>query len=291
MTPFKTTARFAGLVILSLLALITGAHPARADLANGEVISGSVAGSAQNTYTFTTGGQGFFIILSEITHSTTSNAVLSVKCPTCGAWSGGLTDGNYWTDYFNHANPGTYTIRITNYQGSSTAATYNLQVIVIGYGSAGQPLGQSGGALVPSATESGTTNIGTADLWTFQGVASGGGKPYSVTLTKTSGGAGYCPLMNIFQPGNQTGGSHSTCTSTSTGAANTISGTYYVLVMNYYAGNGTGGYTVEASGTGVDLPSNARPDGNTCIPCQSKQAYAPQSGEVTSTGGAAARSP
>lgn len=284
----RKCGHIAGFVLISLLALIDGTRQARAtDLSNGEVITGAVAGTTIDQYTFTTGGQGFYVIISEAgAHSTTSNAAVSIKCPTCGAWSGGLADSNYWTFYFNHGNPGLYSVKVTNYQGSSTAAAYNLQVIVVGYGTAGQPGGQSGGAMPPGAVEAGSIGVGTADLWTFQGVASGGGKPYSVTLTKTSGGASYCPVMYVFQPGNQTGQGASTCTSTYLGSANTQSGTYHVLIMNGYgAGNGTGGYTVEASGSGVDLPSNAKPDGNTCIPCQSKQAFAPQSGgDITSTG-------
>ena len=119
----------------------------------------------------------------------------------------------------------------------------------------------------PGVTYTDSVALGAEDFWTFQ---STGSNPYSLTLTKASGGAGFCSYMELFNPSGAYLGLSSTCTSTTVGGT-LAAGTIYVYVTNAYLGNGTGSYTLKVSGTGVDMSGQGNGDGATCLTCAAKQ--------------------
>src|ERR1039458_6223851 len=281
---FRSYRRIAGVLLLFLAALTGGISSARATaFGNGQIIFDSIAGAGFNTYTFTVTSGTFFISIWESgTHSTTSNAEFMVIRPN-STQTGFYGDGNYNNQYVSGIGvlPGTYTVKVYNYQGSATAAAYGLQISWVP-GMVAVPNGQLGGAMQPSTTETDSVAIGAADIWTFQGIAS---SAYTLTLTKASGGAGFCSYMEIF---NSTGtylGLSSTCTSTTAGGT-AVAGTYYVGVTNAYLGNGTGSYTLKATGAGVDMTGQGgNGDGVTCLTCHARQqGPVPQSPGVPAIG-------
>jgi hypothetical protein len=280
---FRNYGRFAGVVLLFLAALSGGIGSARAtDLGNGQVVYSTIAGSSNTTYTFTaTSGSYMISIWESGGHSTTSNAAFQITKPG-GTKTGTWADTNYDTG-FNIAIgtfTGQYTVTVFNYQASTTAAAYGLEVALVP-GTVGVPNGQTGGALQPSMSNSDSVSIGAFDVWAFQGIAS---NTFSVALTKSSGGAGFCPFMQIFTPTGTSVGTNTSCTTTSR-SATAVAGTYYVYVSNDYLGNGTGSYSLEVTGNGAGMSGQGNGDGATCLTCAAKQqGPSPQSAEVTAIG-------
>ena len=275
----RSYRRIAGVVLIFLAVLTGGISSARATaVGNGQIIFDTVAGAGSNTYTFTVTSGTFFISIWESgTHSTTSNAEFRVVRPN-GTQTGFYSDLNYDNGYVSGIGilPGTYTVKVYNYQGSATAAAYGMQFAWVP-GSVAVPNGQTGGAMQPGVTYTDSVALGAEDFWTFQ---STGSNPYSLTLTKASGGAGFCSYMELFNPSGAYLGLSSTCTSTTVGGT-LAAGTIYVYVTNAYLGNGTGSYTLKVSGTGVDMSGQGNGDGATCLTCAAKQ---PQSVPATNIG-------
>lgn len=281
---FRSYGRLAGVVLLFLAALTGGIGSARATaLGNGQVVYGTIAGTATTAYTFTaTSGSYIISIWESAGHSTTSNAEFQLTRPN-GTKTGYYSDLNYYYPLAGAVGllPGTYTVTITNQESSMTAASYGLRVATLP-GTVGIPNGQAGGAMQPSVTYSDSVSIGAFDIWTYQGIAS---KTYSWSLTKSSGGAGFCPYIQFFRPDGTTSGTTATCTTISSGGG-TLAGTNYIYISNDYLGNATGSYTLKVSGTGVDMTGQGgNGDGATCLTCAAKQqGPAPQSAEVTAIG-------
>lgn len=282
-------SRGAALVLLPFLSLICGIHPARANgvnmgVGNGQIVYGTISSTANDEYTFPmpSGTYQFIVSIWESGgHSTTSNAEFRFINPNNTA-SGLYGDGNYDSDVDAPTSgvAGTWTVQVNNYQSSMTAAAYGLQ-INWWPGTISQPSGQAGGTMRNGETYSGTTNLGEADFYTFQGI---GGQNYTLTLTKTSGGAGYCPLAKLVFPDGTNNGSYATCTTTSVGRA-AHTGTNYIFVANTYFGNGTGAYTVEVSGAGVDMPSQGQSNGSTCVACEAAKKSAASGAQLAAHSG------
>ena len=281
---FRTYRSLAGVVLLFLAALSGGIGSARATaLGNGQIVYSTISGTANTTYTFTVSSGSFTISLWESGgHSATSNAGFQVTRPN-GTKTGNYGDTNYDTGYLSGvgAVPGTYTVTVFNAEDSMTAAAYGLEV-AWWPGTVAIPNGQAGGAMQPGVTYSDSVALGAFDIWTFQ---STGSNPYSLALTKASGGAGFCSYMEIFNSVGAYLGTASTCTSTSVGGT-LAAGTYYVYVTNAYLGNGTGSYTLKVSGTGVDMSGQGNGDGATCLTCK-QHGPAPNSGGVVANGATA----
>jgi len=290
-------SRGAALVLLPFLTLICGIHPALANgvnmaVGNGQIVYGTISGTGLDQYTILmpTGTYGFQGSLWESGgHSTTSNAEFSWVNPN-GLPYGGYGDYNYDAGVIAATNgvTGTWTFIVGNAQHSMTAAAYAFQPS-FWPGTIVQSSGQAGGAMQPGVTYSGTTNVGETDFYSYQGIT---GPSFTMTLTKTSGGSGYCPWVRLFTPTGGNGGDFSTCTSTSPGKY-ASTGTNYLVVENSYYGNGTGSYTLEISGTGV-APTQGKDKGSTCLSCEAaKKSMAAggqppaQSGPVVSNGAAA----
>lgn len=289
----------AALIFLPFLALICGAHLARANgvlgsVTNGGIVYGTISGATgvdQYTFTVPSGTAAYFVSIWESGgHSTTSNAEFQVINPSNAATG-------WYGDYFYNDSligstsgvSGTWKVKVENYESSTTAAAYGLQV-AWWPGTIGQMGGQAGGMMRYGETYSGTINIGETDFYSFQGIS---GQTYTVTYTKTSGGAGFCPYLRIFKPDGTGGGAYSTCT-TDSELRSAYTGTNYFYLQNDYVGNGTGSYTVKVSGAGIDIPVQANGDGSTCVTCEAArkaraggQAPAAQSGPVVSNGAAA----
>jgi hypothetical protein len=281
---FRNYRSIAGVVLLFLAALTGGIGSARATaLGNGQVVYGTIASTSSTAYTFTSTGAYAISIWESAGHSTTTNAEFQLTWPN-GTKSGYYSDLNYYSGVVGGVGslPGTFTVTIYNEESSMTAASYGLEVATLP-GTVGIPNGQKGGVLQPYVTESDSVSVGAFDIWTFQGIA---GNTYSMTLTKTSGGAGFCPYMEFFSSTGTYLGAGTSCTNVSRGGT-AVAGTYYVYVSNDYFGNGTGSYSLELTGTGAGMSSQGNTHGATCLTCAAKQAPVPQSGPVVSNGAAA----
>ncbi len=283
-------SRGAALVLLPFLTLICGIHPALANgvneaVGNGQIVYGTISGTANDVYTFEqpSGTYQFLISIWESGgHSTTSNASFRFVNPN-GTRSGVYGDGNYagGVEAASGGVSGTWSVEVFNYQSSMTAAAYGLQV-VWWPGTISQPSGQAGGTMRNGETYSGTINLGENDFYSYQGI---GSQIYTVTLTKTSGGAGFCPFLRVINPNGTDQGTYLT-TCTSAGSARyAMTGTQYLFVENDYAGNGTGGYTVEVSGAGVDMPTQGKGQGSTCVACEAAKKSAAAGAQLAAHSG------
>ncbi len=295
----RKCGRMLSLFLLLLLILGTaGSHQARANgvvalIGNGQIVYGSVSGTNFDTYSFPVPSGGYVVWSITATTAYSAQFVSEADVYKPGGGFGAYAYGSYFAgnDYATGANPGTYSIVVDNYYGSSyptVSGSYALQVFVLP-GQPGQSGGVGGGQMNVGQTYDGSINMGSTDVYNFNGIS---GNNYSLTLSLLSGTTYFYPWMIWSDP---TGGTilstYATSTTTSTHGAAT--GTYTVLVNQLYEGGAySGGYSLEVSGTGTSQPVAGKQDGGRCIPCEevakarAAGGGAPaQSGDITSTGG------
>ena len=296
----RKCGRMASLFLLLLLILgSAGSHQARADgvvstIGNGQIVYGSISASGVDTYSFPVAGTGYKIFWTITTTSAhnanfVSEAELFKPSGTVANYAYGQYFGSNYLGTGTIA-AGTWKIEVSNYYaGPSYSGTYALQVFVLP-GLPAQSGGVGGGQMNVGQTYSGSINLGATDVYNFNGVS---GSNYSLTLTRVSGSSAYFDPWMMWS--DATGASIVTDWTASnvtyTHAATT--GPYTVLVNQLYdAGNYSGDYSLEASGTGTSQPVAGKQDGGRCIPCEEAAKAraagggAPaQSGDVASTGG------
>jgi RHS repeat-associated protein len=279
------------LFLLLLLILDTaGSHQARANgvvasMGNGQVVYGSVSGSGYDTYSFSVASGSWIFWTVTTTTAYNSNYMSEAELFKPAGGVSNYAYGYYFGSNYvsTGANPGTWTIQVSNYFGSTTSGSYALQVFVLP-GQPAQSGGVGGGQMNVGQTYDGSINLGSSDVYNFNGVS---GNNYSLTLTRVSGSASFDPWMIWSDP---TGGSilndYATTTTTDTHAAAT--GPYTVVVNQLNdAGNYSGAYSLEASGAGTAQPVAGKGDGI----CPTCDALAAKSGKVSSSGRAAVGAP
>ena len=267
----RTYGRMLSLFLLLLLILdTTGSHKARANgvvstIGNGQIVYGSVSGTNYDTYTIHADSS------SAIEWTITGTSAYDARFASeADLYRPSGTLANYAYGYYFSGNyvptgiyGGTWTIYVENAYGSSypsVSGSYALQAFVLP-GQPGQSGGVGGGQMNVGQTYSGSVNMGSTDVYNFNGVS---GNNYSVTLGLVSGTANFYPWMM----GSDTTGSYfftDYATSTVTYTHSAIDGPYTVLVNQLNVGGAySGDYTLEVSGLGTTQPVGGKNDGCAC---------------------------
>ncbi len=291
----RKCGRMASLFLLLLLILgSAGSHQARANgvvstIGNGQIVYGSVSGTGYDTYSFPAASGDY--ISWTVTATSAYNSgfePFSELFRPAGTEDAAASDYYFAGDFVDAGSTGTWKIEVSNnFSYPVVSGGYALQVFVLP-GTPAQSGGVGGGQMNVGQTYDGSINLGSSDVYTFNGVS---GNNYSLTLDRVSGSASFDPWM-IWSDSTGSLIEQNWTASTYTFTHSATTGPYTVVVNQAYNGNNSGDYSLEASGTGTSPPVAGKQDGGRCIPCEEAakaqeagEGPPPQSLDITSAGG------
>lgn len=245
----RNHGRMVSLLALSLLILTSrGVDPAHADgvsgkISNGQPVTGTLTGSAFDTYSFkVTAGSSFVVAVSE-TGTLVKGFVPEIDLAAPGSGDGpGLARPLH--SFLEETNPaeGTWSVKVHNADKGTAAASYALTLIQVP-GTIPPSGGIAGGAMSPGAVNPGTNSHGEVNVWTFKGVA---GHTSTLTLTRT-GAKGFFPEVHVFTPTGDFAGGFGCGLSCSNDFPIKTSGVYTVIALRNDGTAFTGKYTLSVN--------------------------------------------
>jgi RHS repeat-associated protein len=259
------------LLALSLMALMLGAHAARAngvsqDVTSGEVVTGNVVdtianGGYDDYYIYAPSGSVVGLTIAEVgAHN--YDPVATLYKPS-GAWALTCSNAAWQTCGFAAANSGTWHIQVSHWGGGLNYGDYKLTVIVTSSptGGAGD---QGGGAMVnDSSSYSGTDYRSDIDVFSFKGIA---GTGYRADVNVDMIGS-WSPAAAIYRKstGAYVNSSWNSIdfTVSVTGSAMTTDD-YMVLGYRHGGADTTQSYALTVTGSGVDMSTDGKSNGTAC---------------------------
>lgn len=229
---------FSTFLLTSLvLTLRAGAQSA---LTNGSPAQGTLAGPTDTkAWAFSAGaGEHISLTVTKISGGASFNPRVEVFSPTghtLGAAAG--TQGARLDLQGDVA--GTYEAIISDSQQTGSG-TYQLQIAEIPEAFT-VPAGDEGGGLTNGPSHAGTISAGDVDLWTLQAHS---GDRITLQLSKTAGGAGFTPLLEVFGPDGTRLGLDDGNIASRVDVQGAADGTYTVQV-SALTPDGTGSYQLQ----------------------------------------------
>ncbi len=237
--------RFLPLVVLTSLSI----GPAHADgvsgkITNGQTITGTLTGLGSDTYTFKVpAGRGSFVLSVGETGPHTTNFVpeIDLAAPVTGDGPGLGHPLNTLLEVPN-AVEGTWSVKVHRAdEGSTTAGSYALTLVQVP--SSFVQGGLMAVAMTKGADNSGSTNRGKIEVWTFSGVA---GQTETLTLNHT-GDTGSGPEIHVFTPTGDFAGGFNCSKSCNQDVLTPTSGVYTAVAFKNDGADITATYTLSVN--------------------------------------------